>query len=341
MKVLIFSDLHLHNWNYGSTIVDGMNSRLRDQARVLDQIAMYCEHNPVDHIVFGGDLFHTHGKIDAGVLKVAYEGIDRILEKSDVGMDLIVGNHDTADKSMKVHALHWIESFAQIKVVDTMTHDALFSYLPYTEDKAVIEKFFQDANSTCFMHQGIAGVPMGSGFLINEAFSLDMVPDYVDQVFTGHYHKHSNPSDKVTVIGSTLQLTWADKGDKRGFLIYDTETGEIEHIESVAPKFVTFNMAGRGSADYIYQERLGKTGLFRDNFVRVHNYNSTYTDEIREGLLDAGARSVEFFTEKTDAQTLEPIVTCEGYHLPDLVKAYEEQKNVTPECSKVGKELMK
>jgi DNA repair exonuclease SbcCD nuclease subunit len=329
MKVLIFSDLHLHNWNYGSTIVDGMNSRLRDQARVLDQIAMYCEHNEVDHIVFGGDLFHTHGKIDAGVLKVAYEGIDRILEKSNVGMDILVGNHDTADKSMAVHSLHWLKSFAQVKVVDTMTHDDLFSYLPYTEDKAVIEKFFQDANPICFLHQGIAGVPMGSGFLINEAFSLDMVPDYVDQVFTGHYHKHGNPSDKVTVPGSTLQLTWADEGDKRGFLIYDTNTGAIEHIESVAPKFVT--------VDFNNVTPFEISG----NFIRVKGCDSTGKDNYREMLIEGGARSVEFMVEKTDAQTLKPIVTCDGYHLPDLVKAYEKQKEVTPERSKIGKELMK
>jgi DNA repair exonuclease SbcCD nuclease subunit len=268
------------------------------------------------------------------VLKVAYEGIDRILEKSDVGMDLIVGNHDTADKSMAVHALHWIESFAQIKVVDTLTHDSLFSYLPYTEDKVVIEKFFQDANPICFMHQGIAGVPMGSGFLINEAFSLDMVPDYVDQVFTGHYHKHSSPSDKVTVIGSTLQLTWADEGDKRGFIIYDTGTGEIEHIESVAPKFITWDCSNSTSG-FVPQSHA------QDNFIRAINYNDHEKDLIRTMCMDGGARSVEFMTEKTDAQTLKPIVTCDGYHLPDLVKAYEEQKNVTPERSKVGKELMK
>ena len=336
MKVLIFSDLHLHNWNYGSTIVNGMNSRLRDQARVMDQIAMYCEHNPVDHIVFGGDLFHTHGKIDAGVLKVAYEGIDQILAKSNTGMDILIGNHDTADKSMATHSLHWLEAFEQVRVLDTATHDVIFSSLPYTEDKAVIEKFFKDANPICIMHQGIAGVPMGSGFLINEALSLDMVPDHVDQVFTGHYHKHSNPSDKVTVIGSAMQLTWADAGDKRGFLVYDTDTGEIEHIESVAPKFVTIDM-NDGSCGWARGCEFQNS---KNNFIRVINHEYSWQEELREDIMGAGARSLEFMEMKIDPQTLDPILTPEGYHLPELVKAYEKQKNVTPECSKVGKELM-
>jgi DNA repair exonuclease SbcCD nuclease subunit len=343
MKVLIFSDLHLHNWA-NAPEVDGMNSRLRDQARVMDQVALYCEHNTVDHIVFGGDLFHTHGKIHESILKVASEGIQNILELSQVNIRILVGNHDTSNKNVAVHSLHWLNAIEGVKVIDDITHDKLykeFSYLPYTEDKDKIIEFFEYANPICFMHQGIAGVPMGSGFLIDEVLSLDMIPDHVDQVFTGHYHKHSNPSDKVTVIGSALQLNWADMGDKRGFLVYDTQTGEVEHIESVAPKFVTLNMDGRGSADYVYQERLGKPGLFDGNFVRVNNYNSTYTDEIREGLMEAGARSVEFVPPKTEDTKLQHTVTHGVINVTAAVYEYAKAEGVTPECLKIGEELMK
>jgi DNA repair exonuclease SbcCD nuclease subunit len=246
---------------------------------------------------------------------------------------------------MAVHSLHWLDSIEGVRVIDRNVHDMLykeFSYLPYTEDKDRIIKFFENANPICFMHQGIAGVPMGSGFLINEALSLDMVPSHIDQVFTGHYHKHSNPSDKVTVIGSAMQLTWSDAGDKRGFLVYDTHTGEVEHIESIAPKFVTLNMDGRGSADYVYQERLGKPGLFDGNFVRVENYNSTYTEEIREGLIEeAGARSVEFVPPKTEDIKLQHTAIQGAINITASVYEYAKAEGVTPECLKIGEELMK
>ena len=81
MRVLIFSDLHLHNWPYGSTLVDGMNSRLKAQADVLDVIADASV--DADHVVFCGDLFHTHGKMDASVMRVAYEGFAKIAERGD------------------------------------------------------------------------------------------------------------------------------------------------------------------------------------------------------------------------------------------------------------------
>ena len=200
MKVLIFSDLHLHQWPYASTLVDGMNSRLKAQADVLDVIATAAVH--ADHVVFCGDLFHCHGKLDAAVLKVAYEGMQRIVG-SCTSIDVLVGNHDMSDKSMQHHSLHWLKAFNFgadaprgdfLRVIDHPLHnssethydDFPFSYLPYTEDKAVIEKFFAECGEVCFMHQGVAKVPMGSGFLIDEILTQDMIPDHVKPVFTGH-----------------------------------------------------------------------------------------------------------------------------------------------------------
>jgi DNA repair exonuclease SbcCD nuclease subunit len=352
MKVLLFSDMHLHNWNYGSILIEGVNSRLLDQAKVMDQIAEYVRQHKIEHVIFAGDLFHSHGKLDASVLKVAYEGIDKIAQAVNSmmnPMDFIVGNHDTAQKDKKIHSLHWLAPYGN--VTNTFRHDRDdyhwdyqgFSYLSYTENVNEIKEFFKKANPVCIMHQGIAGVPMGSGFLPNEMFTLDMIPDHVEHVFTGHYHQHNTWSDKATIIGSTMQLNWADAGDKRGFIVFDTDenVADFEFIESVAPKFVTFNMLGRGSADYIYNERLGKTSLFRDNFVRVINYNSTYTFEIREGLLEAGARSVEFVLPKVANTPLHTDSSAAGFDIPKLVAEYEQQQGVTEGCSTVGKELMK
>ena len=340
MRVLVFSDIHLHNWNYGSTIIDGMNSRLRDQARVLDQIAMYIQYNDIEHVVFAGDLFHAHGKLDASVLKVAYEGIDSIAAAVSSGlnpMDFIVGNHDTAQKDKKVHAMHWLAAYGN--VTNTFRHDDHnyhwdypgFSYLSYTENVNDITEFFKKANPVCFMHQGIAGVPMGSGFLPNEMFTLDMIPDQVEHVFTGHYHQHNTWSDCATIIGSTMQLNWADEGDKRGFLVFDTDEAmaDFEFIETVAPKFITIDF----TADQGYTPT--------DNFVRVINCPSSTQGDYRQMLMDMEARSVDFVVDKVPTNRLRPVNASIGYDIPKLVTEYEQQQGVTEACSIVGKELMK
>ena len=349
MKILVFSDLHLHNWPYGSELVEGTNSRLLNGYSVMKQIATYINEHRVDACVFGGDLFHTHGKIDSAVLKYAFYGMERIVQHlaRPADMYVLVGNHDTSDKSMKTHNLHWMEALG-INVVDTPWHNHFnglpreLSFLPYTEDKKVIEEFFKKAaykeNTTCFMHQGIAEVPMGSGFLIDEIFTLDMIPDGVKHVYTGHYHQYKHVSDKATIIGSTMQLNWSDEGHKKGFLIVDTDTDigadRIKQIESVAPRFVTRNMTTALREGRQVQEDV------EGNFIRVKNAHSGNHDDIRKEFTEAGARSVEFVADEMDAVRLQTPSTVDGFHLPSLVADYERDQEVSDERSKVGKEIM-
>ncbi len=346
MKLLIFSDIHLHLWNYGSTLVDGMNSRLLAQAKVLDDIAQYTADSPVDHIVFCGDLFHQHGKIDAAVLKVAYEGITKIMESSGVHMDMLVGNHDTGMKDMSVHSMHWLDSIPKVRVIDRPIHnvgqDQQFSFLPYTEDEAVLKKFLAEANELCFMHQGMVDVPMASGFVINEILNQDMIPDHVQHVFTGHYHPFTQVSDKATVVGSVMQHNWADQNDPRGWLIVDTDTLSMEQVHSHAPEFQALNMGG---ADILGNSDEGSgwwAARLNNNFIRVTDFNEATMGELRKELLDIGARSVDFvISSKSYKQTVVKAITGKGLSVPELVREYEKQHSVSEARRKVGKELMK
>jgi DNA repair exonuclease SbcCD nuclease subunit len=244
----------------------------------------------------------------------------------------IVGNHDTMNKNKYMHSLGWLKAFgSRVKVVTFRHHDPdmKLSFLSYTESKEEIERFFENAQPTCFMHQGLASVPMGSGFLINEILTLDMIPDHVKHVYLGHYHSHRRVSDKATVIGTPLQLTWADEGDTRGFLIIDAETGECEQIECKAPKFVTID-----------QGEIILTDEVEDNFIKVINYNESCKEDIRKALIKDGARSVEFVKQAEPIKRLYPLPNESEFHLPTLVNEYEKLQQVTPERSKVGKEIM-
>ncbi len=52
-----------------------------------------------------------------------------------------------------------------------------------------------------------------------------------DRVFSGHYLTRSDDG-KIFYIGNPYQLYWSDYNDKRGFIIFDTETYEIIKIEN-------------------------------------------------------------------------------------------------------------
>jgi len=213
-------------------------------------------------------------------------------------------------------------------------HDGGLSFLSYTERKQDLEMFFKNSRSICFIHQGISGVPMGSGFLIDETFHLGMIPQHVDHVYAGHYHTHKRVSDKATVIGSPMQFTWADEGESKGVLIVDTSTGQIEFIALESPRFVTYDMTNALREGRHTQETI------IGNFVRVINYDETHKEDIRKEFIDRGSRSVEFISKRVEAKPLKPLRT-DGFHLPTLVKQYENDQNVTEDRHNVGNDIMK
>ena len=178
------------------------------------------------------------------------------------------------------------------------------------------------------MHQGVAKVPMGSGFLIDEILTQDMIPAHVDHVFTGHYHQHNRVNPQITVVGSTMQHNWSDEGDPRGYVWYDTETGKIEHVRVEAPCFVTIDFdAGQGLTP-------------TNNFVRVKNCPSEKQDEYRKMIMNMEARSVEFVSKIVEPKRLKHSIAG-GFHLPSLVEKYTLDQEIDDDRSKVGKELMK
>lgn len=251
MRLVVYSDLHLHCWKSGATIVDGRNSRLLDQQKVLEQIKQYCIQNEIEHLVCCGDVFHTQGKVDSEVLTVAW---DSFLSIHDGGIKQywLVGNHDQKDKAGRIHSMPFLEELGT--VVDSWYIDENHGwvFLAHTHDKERLEWAFRNTGGfTFFIHQGVSQVPMINGYMIDEIFKPEMVPSCARHVFSGHYHSFNRVNDKITIPGSPMQLTWADRGQKRGWLdVTIPEAGplEIKHIESDCPKFPEFDEGSKEEA---------------------------------------------------------------------------------------------
>jgi hypothetical protein len=245
---------------------------------------------------------------------------------------------------MSTHSLHWLNGIDGVRVIDKPTHDpnGRFSYLPYTEDVEVLKKFFAEAGQYCFMHQGMVDVPMASGFVINEILNYDMIPDHVRHVFTGHYHPLKYVGVKATNVGSVMQHTWADLGDIRGFVVFDTETLEIIQYAAQlhTPEFRMLDMQGCSS--------LGKdgamsatAGILKNNYIRVKNFEEGSIENLRKEILAEGAASVEFIIKpKAYKSTVVKAISGKGLNVPELVREYEDEHSISQERRKVGKELM-
>lgn len=335
MKILIFSDLHLHNWTYGASYIEGWNSRLLDGKHVMSAIYRSAIKHECEKIVFCGDLFHTHGKIDAHVLTVAWQGFTDLNwnKKRDF---IAVGNHDFATRNGKVHSIPWMEPVSG--------YVGRYGIHHYTEDKKELEQFLKKApkDAVIFLHQGVRGVPVNGDFILpNETLEPEMIPDHVQHVFTGHYHTHQQINHNLTIVGAPMQHTWADEGDQRGWLIYDDETNTIERVYTnnlldgthIAPEFKSLNYTHPTAAPCGYSTGLAAQG----NFLRIKNFEGE-RDEFRRSLLDAGARSVEFvFTDDKGPNT--GFFTVDDLRIDPLITEYEKQKELDERGKEVGKQV--
>lgn len=254
-KILIWSDLHLHNWSYGKAYrspyrSNYTNYRLESQ---VNSIKYALKGRVFDYGFFCGDFFHCHGKLEDKIISAGFELIDSLNIKNNHIM--IPGNHDLS-VNLFPYSYSAIDCFSRREktfICRNLTYnqgeDFSWATIPFIKSKRILSRELDKINRIAsgkdirrpfllFMHQGVQNQPMGSGYLIDEIFSPDMVPEGIDRCFTGHYHFHKQVDDKLTIVGAPMQHNWADVGQETGVLCYDTQTDEIERIFVNAPKFI-------------------------------------------------------------------------------------------------------
>lgn len=263
-ELLVFSDLHAHNFKYGSKRVGykdrpgTYNTRLLDTLDVLDEIKDYAIANGIKTLLFGGDLFHRRQVYHTDVFNLIF---DKFVEMSDLGLGILMipGNHDCADRTGQVHALQPFEAIPNVWVGDSqavmVTNECNIVCVPYTPDLATAQANLVYAGETAkaannptilLAHLGMRGARVGSDYILVSEGDIK-VADVPHQDFTacffGHYHEHQQLFENGWYIGATHEHNWGDSGGKRGFLHVRVFPDKVDfkHIETKAPKFVVVN----------------------------------------------------------------------------------------------------
>lgn len=337
---MVFSDLHLHNWEYGATDLITGNSRLLSQKAEVENLINHCKKNNITRAFFCGDLFHTYGKLSTDVLSVAYH-IFRAFKTAGIELHVLHGNHDINVRRVVFpvgglkSSLTPFENMARIvyKPVILSFDDMYACLIPFTNSSTALKRFLTSIDTPpfsptkpiyLFLHQGVQGAPVGSGYLIDEILHPSMIPKNITRAFTGHYHSHRDLG-KLVIVGSHSQLTWADKGETRGALIVDTETGEYEMFEnSLAPKFIEFSMEFLKNAIGM---RLQLENEIFGNFIRVTNVDKGFNPEdikkLRNIITSFGTRHVEFQFKDADPISISGNEIKE-FNLDEIVKEFSK-----------------
>lgn len=295
MRILIFSDLHAHLFRpYATILPNGMNSRLVDAVNCVKQIIDYVAIHPeIDLVLFGGDLFHTRGRLAVQAFNAIYEVLSGFSLRK-VPTVLIHGNHDQADREGSVYSIHTLRTICTVVdqpgwVMVAGHSQQLINLMavPYTENLAHLRDLVKEPapapGPRIFLgHLGLQGAKVGADFVYanpHDAVVADLNPAGFDAGFLGHFHTYQPVGHNFHYIGAPLQHTWGDSGDPRGFLIYDTETKAHERVLLRAPRFVHI----------VENEQVD----VEDCYVRMTASRAYSEDEAELARRAYGARSLE------------------------------------------------
>jgi len=236
MSSIIFSDLH------------NEAVRVEEKTDVLTQIREQCKKLKVKRVFFLGDMFDTRGRIPT-VVQNAMAKEFRKWKKEKIDLYAMPGNHDYADKEGLVHSLELFKEFDNIKILDESSlieiNGTSYGFIPYQEDlgKELIDSDWYDEDiDYLFIHNGIEGATYNENTLDTESRVKSSIFKFVRKhVFAGHYH-HRQTIGNVTFVGSCIQQKIDERGQDKGFILLDENTGIWEHVNLDTPRFVDYTV---------------------------------------------------------------------------------------------------
>jgi DNA repair exonuclease SbcCD nuclease subunit len=290
LQIALFSDAHIHSWSEHSRDDAGIPSRLRHCVSVLRSIREHCVQHGISVVLFGGDLFQKRGVIYTLPYNLVVEELAE-WRRNDLRLLANVGNHDLADRSGKVHALQALESASLLQSVPghldgwanwTLDGGSInehvvvtaVAYCPGADelrrrtDAALSDR--GDLEHGIFtiglFHHGFKGARVGTSleYQIKEDADPDEYAKHFTVLCSGHYHCHQEigTQGNAWYVGSPMEFVRGETSPK-GFLVLDTEAGEIERVDLDLPRFVKLTGAEIADDDFDVEAHV------RGNFVDV------------------------------------------------------------------------
>lgn len=262
----------------------GVPSRLKHCVDMFRDVRLYCKEHDVSLVVHAGDLFHKRGVLYTQSYNLVVEEL-AAMRKSGITVLANVGNHDQADRAGEVHCLQAMQSAGLLETVGRLgwrmwwplKNEAPISLIAYCDSLDTFKSRVSEAASRApgggllVCHHGFTGARVGSSleYAVREEISTKVLADFpAKRIYSGHYHAHQivGKKTKVTYVGSPMEFVRGDgvPGQDKGFLVYDTETGEHELVPLRRPRFVTLSQEDLADDDF------DVAGHVRGNYVDVH-----------------------------------------------------------------------
>lgn len=260
-KILIIGDVHLgKGLALGKTNPGELNSRILDQARLLDWILEIVDEKLITTLIFTGDIFEDV-KPDYRIFEI-FSSFLRQCQNLNLEVHLILGNHElkrTGGKifsPLQILAAENYENIFYHSTINTIHKEGIsFTFFPFTDRRMMQAENHQKAidQLTFLLPYQLSDAPIGNLKLLIGHLALEgsiYVGDEIDDqsnelhcplnmfsgydyVWMGHVHKpqvrQTNPNF-VAHIGSLDLSDFGEIDHQKHIIFFDAESKKYEMI---------------------------------------------------------------------------------------------------------------
>lgn len=227
MKRIAIADIHLSAYKDDPITDIDLPQRLSDLIKVVRSICTFARQQGIKNIDILGDLTH-----DKNVIYTDAQNSfkDILLDYSDLDFLIFSGNHDLSstgeNQTSSISAFDGysnVECYTKPVVLDNIT------IVPYS-NTMVQDLIDEEPNDILLSHFGLSEAQLQSGISLVTNIKMKDLAKF-KLVLLGHYHKPQflqNNTTNLYYVGNPTHTSWNDKNEQKRFLVYDTETLEVQ-----------------------------------------------------------------------------------------------------------------
>lgn len=274
LLIALLSDTHL-GFRFGHRLSPaGYNQREADFEQALVEVVNELVSAQPRLVIHGGDCFHHFNPTDRARTFFIRQLKRLLAGLPNTAVVLLRGNHDTSrllrdgsalattaealpeprparvsglakDVITLDTGLYVVDDFAPASIV---VEDVLIHAVSWARNDGEFKQAIDAAGRLArpehvrhmllALHAGLAELPEFERLVVgSQTLTLSELPDNFDHIFSGHFHGHWRADKKrFTFIGSTERTSANQIDQAKGWLSYDSATGQLEqHIIKLRP----------------------------------------------------------------------------------------------------------
>lgn len=312
MKIAVISDTHCGVRNSSDIFIEY-------QEKFYNEVFFpYLLENNIKNIIHLGDYYDHRKYVNFKALNSNRHVFLDKLKQYRITMDIIPGNHDVFYKntnelcSLKELMGYYTNNVNIVMKPTVMDYDGLkVALIPWINNSNYAEtmKYIQNCEADWLgAHLELNGFELMKGVMNTHGMEIDAFKRF-EVVLTGHFHTKST-RENIHYLGSQMEFTWADAGDKKFFHIIDTKTRSITPVHNPLTMFEKV-LYDDSKMDYNSEYDVSK---LKDKFVKVVVVNKsnpylfdTFIDKIQNAEvheLKIAETFNEFIGENVDDESI-------------------------------------